>query len=119
MNGKISKNNLIIILIKSNLTFGKKKKRNQDWFDDQDKEIQALLKDKTITRNELQSRVRVLKNTWFTKKADEAEKFHLENNDEDFYAALRVVYGPTSKSSHPIRTKDGELLTSPEKIKDR
>ena len=99
--------------------FGKKKRVQNDWFDDQDEEIRSLLKDKKHNRNTLRKHIRELKNNWFQQKAEEAERFSQEKNHKEFYATLNAVYGPRSKISHPVRSKDGELLTTPDNIKDR
>ena len=40
-----------------------------DWFDDNDVQIHALLKNKHLNRNELQKRIRHMKNDWFVQKA--------------------------------------------------
>ena len=53
-------------------TFGKKKVLD-DWFDDQDEEIQELLKDKKLNRNALRDHIRTLKKRCNQKKAEEAE----------------------------------------------
>ena len=45
--------------------------------------------------------------------------YRLENNMKDFYATLREVYGPSSRNSHPVRSKSGELLTTKNEIKER
>lgn len=37
----------------------------------------------------------------------------------EFYATINVVYGPKPKNLHPVRTKSGELLSSPDDIKER
>lgn len=100
-------------------TFGTKKRESSDWFDDQDEEIQRLLKDKKLHRNELRIRVRALKNQWFKEKAEEAERFAQMKNHREFYASINKIYGPRSKSSHPVKSKDGTLLVSPQDIKDR
>lgn len=92
--------------------FGKKKRVQNDWFDDQDEEIRNLLKDKKQNRDALRKRIRELKNNWFQQKAEEAERYSQEKNHKDFYATLNAVYGPRSKVSHPVRSKDGELLTA-------
>ena len=88
--------------------FGKKKRVQNDWFDDQDDAIQKLLQDKKL-----------LKNNWFRHRAEEAERYSQEKNHRDFYATLNAVYGPRSRTSHPVKSKDGELLTAPDMIKDR
>ena len=60
-----------------------------------------------------------MKNDWFVEKANQMEKYYLENNIRDFYATLREVYGPKSKSTNQIRSKDGKLLVTENQIKKR
>ncbi|XP_066915923.1 craniofacial development protein 2-like [Clytia hemisphaerica] len=74
---------------------------------------------KNRARREIQQEVRKIKNDWFIQKASEAERYRLENNLKDFYATLREVYGPSSRNSHPIKSKDGKLLTTKGEIKER
>ena len=100
-------------------TFDQKKKVSNVWFDDQDEEIQRLLKDKQLNRNELRDRVRLLKNQWFHERATEAERYAQSKNHREFYASVNKIYGPRSKTTHPVRSKDGALLTSSPDIKDR
>ena len=90
-----------------------------DWLDDQDDAIQKLLQDKNMDRHVLRRRIRELKNNWFRHRAEEAERYSQEKNHRDFYATLNTVYGPRSRTSHPVKSKDGELLTAPDMIKDR
>ena len=45
--------------------FGKKKRVQNDWLDDQDDAIQKLLQDKNMDRQVLRRRIRELKNNWF------------------------------------------------------
>ena len=49
--------------------FPKQKKKKKDWFDENSQ--QTLLKDKNFNRREIQQRVRMIKNDWFTRKASE------------------------------------------------
>ena len=100
-------------------TFGKKKKISNDWFDDQDADIQELLKNKKMNRSVLREKIRSLKNNWFQRKAEEAELFAEEKNYREFYATLNAVYAQKTKNSHPVKSKDGVLLTSPQDIQDR
>ena len=93
----------------------KKRKSKSDWFDDNDNEIKSLLQNKSLNKSEIQKRVRTLKNDWFIQKANEAERFHNEKNRREFYNTMREMYGPTSKRSHPIRKKDGQLVTTRQK----
>ena len=101
--------------------FEKKKRKSEDWFDDQEKEIQELLKEKRKTGDikGLREEIRKMKNTWFQQKAEEAERYAQEKNNREFYATLNAVYGPKSKNVHPVKSKQGELLSAPEDIKDR
>ena len=99
--------------------FGKKKRVQNDWFDDQDDAIQKLLQDKNMDRHVLRRRIRELKNNWFRHRAEEAERYFQEKNQRDFNATLNAVYSPRSRTSHPVKSKDGELLTAPDMIKDR
>ena len=92
---------------------------SNDWFDDQDEEIQKLLKDKKLNRNALRERIRAMRNMWFQKKAEQAEQYSQEKNHREYYATLNEVYGPKIKNSHPVRSKGGVLLTTSEEIKDR
>ena len=55
---------------------------------------------------------------WFRRRAEEAERHSQEKNYREIYATLNNVYGPRSRSTHPVKSKDGELLTAPDKIKD-
>ena len=36
-----------------------------------------------------------------------------------FYASVNKIYGPRSKTTHPVRSKEGALLTSSPDVKDR
>ena len=54
-------------------TFDQKRKVSNYWFDDDEEEIQRLIKDKHLNRNELRDRISQLKNQWFQERAAEAE----------------------------------------------
>ena len=101
--------------------FGKEKRKHHDWFDEHDEEIQQLLKEKKDTRkiHYLRDKIRQIKNDWFQRKAEEAEKYSQEKNHREFYAALDAVYGPRPRISYQIRSIEGELLSSTEDTKKR
>lgn len=63
--------------------------------------------------------MRKIKNDWFTRKASEVERYRLENNLKDFYAPICEVYGPSSRNSHSIKSKDARQLTTKNEIKKR
>ena len=82
--------------------FEKRKKKNADWFDDQDDEI---LKDKKLCgdKSELKREIRKFKNGWFQQKACLAEQYAREKNHREFYAILNAIYGPKPRNLHPVR----------------
>ena len=85
-------------------TFGKKKVVSNDGFDDQDAEIQKLLKDKKLNKNALRERIRTMKNMWFQKKAEQGEQYSQEKNHREFYATLKeAVYVPKIKTFTPCK----------------
>lgn len=90
-----------------------------DWSDDQDEEIQSVLQYKNLDRHCLRRRIIELKNIWFRHRAEEAGRYSKEKNHREFYATLNALYGPRPRSSHPVKSKDGELLRALDKIKDR
>ena len=73
----------------TNNTFEKRQKRNADWFDENDTEIQNVMKDKNLNRREIQKRIKQMKNDWFTRKAKKTETFHLQKNQREFHATIR------------------------------
>ena len=59
------------------------KRKYHDWFDEHEEEIQQLLKEKKDTRKMnyyLRDKIRQIKNDWFQRKAEEAEKYSQEKN---------------------------------------
>ena len=58
----------------------RREKKISDWFNENDDEIRALLKDRTRNKKELQRRIRQIKNDWFLNKAIQAENFYHQNN---------------------------------------
>ena len=101
------------------IAFWKKQKQQSDWFNENNVEIYALIKDRHQNKKEIQRRIRQLKNDWFMNKANQAEIFYNQNNLREFYSILREVYGSRSKSTHQIRSKNGMLLTTDKEINDR
>ena len=60
-----------------------------------------------------------MKNDWLTRKAKQAESFHFQKNQREFHATIREVYGPKSKNTRQVRSKNGQLLTALDEIKER
>ena len=51
-----------------------------------------------------------MENRWWVSKAAEIQNDADANMAHQFYEAIKVVYGPKSHSTHPVRTKDGITL---------
>ena len=112
-------------------------RKHQDWFDENNEEIQALLMKKQqlhkayqndqtsqskkdayrATRQTVQAKLRNMKDTLYSEKADEIQAYADCNNSKCFYDALKSIYGPLSSGSSPVLSADGEtLITDKEKI---
>ncbi|KAL3059301.1 hypothetical protein OYC64_011261 [Pagothenia borchgrevinki] len=109
---------------------GQKKRRHQDWYDENDTEIQQLIDIKRQTfitwqnnihckvkraghakaKAAVQTQVRKLKNQWWTKKALEIQQLADSGDTRGFFDATRAVYGPSYCRLTPFRSKDGLLL---------
>ena len=93
-------------------------RKHQDWFDENNKEIQALLeekhqKHKAYLRNTssvssktaysnicktVQTRRRDMQDSWLSKKADEIQSFADRKEDmTKFFDALKTIYGPRAQ----------------------
>ncbi|KAI4814308.1 hypothetical protein KUCAC02_003508 [Chaenocephalus aceratus] len=109
---------------------GQKKRRHQDWYDENDTEIQQIIDIKRHTfitwqnnihckvkraalakaKAAVQTQVRKLKNQWWTKKALEIQQFADFGDTRGFFDATRAVYGPSYRRLTPLRSIDGLLL---------
>ena len=108
------------------------RKRNRDWFSEQDEHIEELLLAKrraiqavlsnpspaarkayALSRSEVQRVTRIMKNELWCKLAAEIQGYADTGDQRNFYSTLKAVYGPRSAAQYPVRNKDGtELLTS-------
>ena len=112
--------------------------KHQDWFDENDKEIQGLLehqKHKAYLRNTssvssktafsnicktVQMRLRDMQDSWLRKKVDEIQSFEDRKDMKKSFNALKTVYGPQSSGTTPLLSADGtSLLTDKEAILKR
>lgn len=107
------------------------KRHHQDWFDENDPEIEKLLTEKHAAhkewladkasdskrdkfkhiRSKVQKQLRSMKDTWWKRKADEIQAYADSKNAKLFHAALKEVYGPPQRCAAPMRNLHGELLT--------
>ena len=114
--------------------------KHQDWFDENDKEIQGPLeekhqKHKAYLRNTssvssktaysnicktVQTRLRDKQDSWLRKKADEIQSFADRKDMKKFFDALKTVYGPQSSGTTLLLSADGTtLLTDKEAVLKR
>ena len=113
-------------------------RKHQDWFNQNDEEIQGLLEEKhqkhkaylsdvsTVPNKAaysnicktVQTRLRDMEDSWLSSKADELQSFADRKNM--FFDALKTVYGPQSSGTTPLLSADGtSLLTDKEAILKR
>ena len=111
-------------------SLGPVSRKHQDWFDENDKEIQGLLvekhqKHKAYLRNissvssktaysnickTVQTRLRDMQDSWLRKKADEIQFFADRKDMKKFFDALKTVYGPQSSGTTPLLNADGTSI---------
>ena len=113
---------------------------HQDWFDQNDKEINDLLEKKRSMhkallsdpnsqakqtayksiRSLVQQRLRSMQDTFLRSKAEEIQGFADRNDSKRFYRALKEIYGPSTSGSSPLLSADGSsVLTDPDDILKR
>ena len=105
-------------------------KKNKDWFDENDQEIQELLAKKRsahqahlaqpscptkkaafrLTCSNLQRKLRVIQNEWWTILAEKTQLCADTGDYRGFYEALKAVYGPSHQVLSPLRSTDGQAL---------
>ena len=114
-------------------------RNHQDWFDENDEEIQGLLEEKhekhktchsdtssvsdkaaySVICKTVQTRLRDVQDSWLSSKADQIQYFS-HRKDMKFLAALKTVYGPQSSGTTPLLSADASsLLTDKEVILKR
>ena len=118
------------ILKTSEEVLGHIKKKNKDWFDENDKEIQDLLSMKRTAHQAhlaqptcpvkkatfrracsiLQRKLREIQNDWWDYLAMKTQLCADVGDYRGFYEALKAVYGPTQQVQSPLRSSDGQVL---------
>ena len=109
---------------------GPKTRNHQDWFDENDAEIQTVLEEKRQLfkahqddpnsaskkdaydgkRSEAQKKLRIMQDNWLSKKADEIQGYADAHDMKRFYDSLKCVYGPSVSGSSPMLSADGSTL---------
>ncbi|XP_063615913.1 uncharacterized protein LOC134789136 [Penaeus indicus] len=117
------------ILQTSEEVLGFTTKRNKDWFDENNQEIQELLTKKRSSHqahlaqpscpvkkaafrlicSNLQRKLREIQNKW-TNLAVKTQLCADTGDYRGFYEALKAVYGPTHHVQSPLRSTDGQAL---------
>nr|VZI19294.1 unnamed protein product [Spirometra erinaceieuropaei] len=113
--------------------------QHQDWFDDNDAAIRNLLAEKKglhkayvdhptdatkaafyRSRRQLQQRLREMQDVWTARKAEDIKGYADCYEWENFFSAIKAVYGPPTKGTAPILSADGNtLLTEKTQILQR
>ena len=112
----------------------------QDWFDENDEEIQGLLEEKrqkhktyvsdtsSVSNKAAYSNIcktvltglRDMQDSWLSSKVDEIQSFADRKDMKKFFDALKTVYDPQSSGTTPLLSADGtSLLTDKEAILKR
>ena len=128
------------ILQSSEEVLGFTTKKNKDWFDENDQEIQQLLAKKRSTHqahlaqpscpvkksafrtvcSNLQRKLRTIQDEWWTNLAEKTQLCADTGDYRGFYEALKAVYGPSHQVVSPLRSTDGQaLLTDKASILNR
>ena len=121
-------------------SLGPVSRKHQDWFDENDEEIQGLLEEKHETLKAylsytssvsnkvayfnicktFQTRLRDIQDSWLSSKAHEIQSFADRKDMNKFCDALKTVYGPQSSGTTPLLCADGtSFLTDKEAIVKR
>ena len=110
-------------------------RKNKDWFDENDKEIQQLIRDKRSCHQRvlsspgnqaakasyrqacstLQKKLREIQNDWWLALAQRTQRYADTGESRAFYEALRAVYGPSHQMQAPLRSADGSTLLTDKK----
>ncbi|KAJ1104860.1 hypothetical protein NDU88_002269 [Pleurodeles waltl] len=104
--------------------------KHQDWFEDNDEDIQKLLDEKceafrshqqdttsaskkaayNSIKSKVQAKLREMQDFWLSRKADQIQKYADSNNSKHFYDALKTIYGLQSSGTSPLLSADGSTL---------
>ena len=106
------------------------RRKNADWFDENIGQIQSLLDEKykahaafknnpsstclnqrwKDAKSTCQRELRAMENEWWIAKSQEIQRYADAGDQQNFYSALREVYGPSDRSLAPVRSAEGDRL---------
>ena len=118
------------ILRTSEEVLGFTTKKNKDWLDENNQEIQELLSKKRssyqahlakpscpvwraafrLIYNILQRKLREIQNEWWTNLAKRTQQYADLGDYRGFYKALKAVYGPSHQVQSPLRSANRQVL---------
>ena len=124
------------ILSASEATIGFRTKKHQDWFDENDHIIEAMISEKRKAfctwqsdptneakrntyhsiRATVQRRIRLMKDQWWAAKAEQLQDLANRGDSRGFFNATRTIFGPSTRGETPIKDKEGTLLKDSESI---
>ena len=107
-------------------SLGPVSRKHQDWFEENDEEIQGLLEEKhqkhkaylsdtslvshkaayLNIRKTVQTRLRDTQDSWLSSKAEEIQSFADRKDMKKFFDALKTVYGPQSSGTTRLLSAD-------------
>ena len=120
-------------------TLGYTKKRNADWFDENNQVIKLAIDERNralmaklsnptegnkqklkLARKNLQQNLRIMENDWWLRRAEEMQQMADRNSSSGFFNSLKEVYGPKAQMSNLLLSRDGnETLTDPNQLTQR
>ena len=121
-------------------SLGHRFRKHQDWFDENDVEIQRLLEDKhrlhkayqddtsSVSKKAaysnicktVQTKLRDMQDSWLRKKTEEIQSFTDRKDMKKFHDALKTIYDQKSSGATTLLSADGStLLTDKDAILKR
>ncbi|CAI5777827.1 Hypothetical predicted protein, partial [Podarcis lilfordi] len=111
-------------------TIGYQTKKHQDWFGENDSEIERIINKKrkafqiwqrerkcttkkksyANAKAEVQRRTRGLMNTWWIKKAQEIQHLANTHDAQSFFKATKTIHGPINHGICPLHSIDSTTL---------
>jgi exonuclease III len=118
---------------------GSPDRKHRDWFNENDPLIKPLLtnlhdlhlqaiEDRSNTilnaayrtcKQQAQKSLRAMQDSWWKARALDLQKAADKHDYKAFYQGLKAVYGPRSKASSAVKSKDGVLLKESAQIRGR